>query len=85
MTTGWQNGVWHVSPSVTGWMPMGVLGVAAGPSPRGDFLHACVYRGKTLVHDPHPSRQGLLCLKEIDVFALLDPIKGMTIEREEER
>ena len=33
--------------------------IASGPSPRGEFEHAVVYRNGELVHDPHPSRSGL--------------------------
>ena len=56
-----------------GWPPVGAWGIATGPSPRGEFLHACVYKGNELVHDPHPSRDGMLCVKEIDVFVVLNP------------
>ena len=56
-----------------GRVPFHAWGIATGPSPRGDFLHSCVYRGDRMVHDPHPSRDGLLCLKEIDTFVVLDP------------
>lgn len=35
-----------------------VFCIVSGKSPRGDFLHATVWRGQTLVHDPHPSRAG---------------------------
>lgn len=56
-----------------------VYGIAAGPSPRGEFLHSCVYRGSVLVHDPHPSRDGLLCLKEIDTFVVLDPARYLEV------
>jgi hypothetical protein len=33
--------------------------IASGPSPRGPFDHAVVYRDGELVHDPHPSRDGV--------------------------
>lgn len=36
------------------------LWIASGKSPRGDFLHSTVYKGKKLEHDPHPSRDGLI-------------------------
>ena len=42
--------------------------IIAGPSPRGDFWHAVVgYRGE-MVHDPHPSGDGLRKEKEITLF-----------------
>lgn len=33
--------------------------IGSGPSPRGAFLHATVWRNGRLWHDPHPSRAGL--------------------------
>jgi hypothetical protein len=33
--------------------------IVSGQSPRGDFLHACVYANGKLLHDPHPSNQGV--------------------------
>lgn len=36
------------------------LVLGSGPSPRGNFWHACLYNANLeLVHDPHPSRLGL--------------------------
>ena len=32
--------------------------IGGGNSPRG-IRHACVFSNRTMVHDPHPSRQGL--------------------------
>lgn len=41
------------------------LVMGSGPSPRGDFWHACLYNANLeLVHDPHPSRLGLVSLEE---------------------
>lgn len=37
----------------------GVHYIASGKSPRGDFLHSTVHLDGKLVHDPHPSRDGL--------------------------
>ncbi len=48
--------------------------VVTGPSPRGDFLHAVVGRGDSLVHDPHPSREFFSKGKVADVFVII-PIK----------
>lgn len=36
------------------------LTIVSGKSPRGDWLHATVWRGRELLHDPHPSRAGLV-------------------------
>lgn len=33
--------------------------LVSGPSPRG-VKHICIYRNGKLVHDPHPSKDGLL-------------------------
>lgn len=39
--------------------------IGSGPSPRGDFWHVALYDGKLeLVHDPHPSKEGLVSLEE---------------------
>lgn len=33
--------------------------IASGKSPRGDFNHSVVFFGDEMVHDPHPSRDGI--------------------------
>lgn len=39
--------------------------VGVGPSPRGDFYHAVlVDRHGKLIHDPHPSRMGVVDVEE---------------------
>lgn len=39
--------------------------IGVGPSPRGDFHHAVIVdRVGALVHDPHPSRMGILEVEE---------------------
>ena len=53
------------------WLPDYVLTIAAGPGPRG-HRHCCVYDGTGLVHDPHPSGDGLLEVQSHDVFVLTD-------------
>jgi hypothetical protein len=51
--------------------------IMGGRSPRGNFLHAVVMRGYDMVHDPHPSRDGVetrvdcTVLIPFDVGALL--------------
>lgn len=50
-----------------GWMPIVWDGhfpypgyyMVSGNSPRGDFKHLVVYRDGEMVHDPHPSGDGL--------------------------
>lgn len=54
------------------WRPQGLY-VLAGRSPRGDFLHAVVARGREIVHDPHPDRTGVLSHVDVTFFAVLDP------------
>lgn len=45
--------------------------IAIGPSPRtGGILHACVAQNGDVVHDPHPSREGL---ERITYWLLLIP------------
>lgn len=47
-----------------------------GPSPRGDFMHVVVGdRYGKLVHDPHPSRMGLVGdpVESAAIVGLLDP------------
>jgi hypothetical protein len=41
------------------WVSDGFLCIASGMSPRG-FRHCVVYDGFDIVHDPHPSRDGLV-------------------------
>lgn len=43
---------------------------ASGDSPRG-VKHICIYKNGELVHDPHPTREGLL---KIDYFQILTKI-----------
>lgn len=51
----------------------GVLCVVSGKSPRGDYLHATVWRGGHLVHDPHPSRAGIDNVSDTLILVPLDP------------
>lgn len=45
----------------------GELVFASGPSPRGVF-HQVLYRDGQLWHDPHPSRDGVLEVKEVEAW-----------------
>lgn len=48
--------------------------VLSGPSPRGNFNHSTVGYGGKMVHDPHPSRAGLIGMeREVDFFLVLTP------------
>lgn len=59
----------------TDWRPPGLY-ILGGKSPRGDFLHAVIARGTTVVHDPHPSREGVLSHVDGTIFVPLDPSRG---------
>ena len=67
-----------------GWQPLVYshphpLCIVCGPSPNGPWSHACVGRtngyGYELVHDPNPSRKGLLSLERIGYFVVLNPAR----------
>jgi len=50
--------------------------IASGPSPRGTkewHRHAVVWRNGEIVHDPHPSREGLKEIDMYDLFIIKDP------------
>lgn len=49
--------------------------IASGPSPRGGFLHCVIADSTTgeVVHDPHPSRAGLLSIKTADAIVPISP------------
>ncbi len=53
------------------WRPPG-LWIAGGMAARG-FLHACIYRGDTLAHDPHPDKSGLLDIRDAIIVVPLNP------------
>lgn len=51
-------GLWLVEVRYHGNFP-GYM-IASGPSPRHrDVHHAVVWKGRTMAHDPHPSRDGI--------------------------
>jgi hypothetical protein len=60
---------------IEGWNDQYV--VLGGPSPRGSFGHCVVglvsLRGMEVVHDPHPSRAGLVKIDDVHLFV---PIGG---------
>ena len=48
--------------------------IATGKSPRGDFLHCVVWKEGRIVHDPHPSRDGIVSNPEDMCYLVpLDP------------
>ncbi len=56
----------------TAWRPPGLY-ILGGKSPRGNFLHAVVALGDDVIHDPHPSRAGVLSRADATLFVSLDP------------
>ena len=45
--------------------------LAYGPSSRG-VQHAVIYRAGKLVHDPHPSREGILEVREVHLIVPIE-------------
>jgi hypothetical protein len=50
------------------------INILSGKSPRGDFLHAVVANGSKILHDPHPSRDGI---GELSDFIII--VKGSNL------
>lgn len=48
-----------------------VFYIAAGPSPRG-VIHAVIYQNGKMVHDPHPSRDGILEIYSLEVLEKIE-------------
>ena len=46
--------------------------IANGTSPRG-VEHSVVYKGEKMVHDPHPSRDGIEKIRSVWVLLPIDP------------
>jgi hypothetical protein len=47
------------------------LYIAGGPSPRGAYLHSCVYREGALLHDPFPGGSGFKDQVVKDIVVLI--------------
>lgn len=63
-----------------GWPHPKGYALAGGKSPRGDFDHSVVVLDGKLVHDPHPSRAGVVGpFTDFTLFYPLDPAKPMRI------
>jgi hypothetical protein len=58
-----------------GWAPLGAYFLATGTSPRGNFQHVVVMRDWEMVHDPHPSGDGLAELRGAYFFIVADPTR----------
>ncbi len=60
------------------WDPLCIL---SGPSPRNpEVHHAVVARGTTIIHDPHPTKAGLLTIEGkpwwYEFFVPIDPARS---------
>lgn len=56
------------------FFPKGLC-IGSGPTIRSqDVFHATIYKNKKMIHDPHPSKAGLTCVKFWTVFIPIDPI-----------
>ncbi len=53
------------------WRPDGYY-ILGGKSPRGDFFHAVIARDGEIVHDPHPSRTGLVDRQDYTLIVPFD-------------
>ena len=64
----------ETTPLPVAWGNSKQMMVFVGDGPRG-VAHAVVGQGGKLLHDPHPSQDGLLNVKWVGVFCFLDPSK----------
>jgi len=63
-----------ISPDNKGWTPFEFYHLMSGPRPRNPkYLHCVVGLGGKMVHDPHPSGDGLVEVKDWDLFVAYDP------------
>lgn len=68
---------WHLKNKDKSLLDSYGINILGGKSPRGDFLHAVVADGSKIVHDPHPSRDGI---GELSDFTII--VKGIAYEEE---
>lgn len=72
----YKKGLWavafEVDPKDGGWEPKGLC-ILSGKSPRGDYLHSVVAMGYCILHDPHPSRAGLMSKHDVTLLVPIDP------------
>ena len=71
-TIGYWAVTFEVDPDDGGWEPLGLC-ILSGKSPRGDYLHSVVAKGYSVLHDPHPSRAGIVSRHDVILFVLLSP------------
>ncbi|HEY2512770.1 MAG TPA: hypothetical protein VGI39_18010 [Polyangiaceae bacterium] len=58
------------------WRPGGLF-ILGGRSSRGS--HAVIAEGTSLVHDPHPSREGLVAIEDATILVPFDPAMGVPL------
>ena len=63
---------WEVTDFWEGFQPEGIV-MWSGPSQRG-CDHMVLAQNGVLIHDPHPSRQGLLEVKQIYALNPINPL-----------
>ena len=67
-----QYGYWAIPiPITNNWKPNGYC-ILSGKSPRGNFDHSVIADGLTMIHDPHPSQQGIETI--VDAIILIPKI-----------
>lgn len=64
-------------PWSEGWCPEGFY-ILGGRSPR--HSHAVVAKGREIVHDPHPSREGLVTREDCTLLVPFDPASLRRVE-----
>ena len=65
--------VYLLSQEKSAWAD-NVVNIAMGTTSRGNDIHACIYENNDLIHDPHPSRDGLVKTKNIILFTPMGSI-----------
>lgn len=76
-----RRGLWFLQlnmPSREALAEVKGYAIVSGHSERG-LLHATVWRGGEMVHDPHPSRAGILDIEDVIVLAPYSPAKAWRI------
>lgn len=73
-----EKGFWTIRKDTDSYIPEGYY-LASGPSPRG-VSHMIVMKEGEMVHDPHPSKEGIKEIKSIWILIPVDPSKHLKSE-----
>ena len=65
------------------YLPKGCIHEISGDSPRG-LMHAVVGQSMEMIHDPHPSGEGILNTEVFGIFVALDPSKLTALSQSRE-